>query len=85
MDRFIKKKEKDKYSEIDNYFDLDINIDLIEINACLILLISSLIHNEIIIINCNKLKKNTQFFLSIEADIENYKNFNKYSEIIEAN
>ena len=85
LDRFIKKKEKDKYSEIDNYFDLDINIDLIEINACLILLISSLIHNEIIIINCNKLKKNTKFFLSIEADIENYKNFNKNSEIIDPN
>ena len=85
MDRFIKKKEKDKYSEIDNYFDLDINIDLIEINACLILLSSSLIHNEIIIINCNKLKKNTKFFLSIEADIENYKNFNKNSEIIDPN
>ena len=79
------KKKNPKYSAIDNYFHLDINIVLIEINACLILLFSSLIHNEIIIINCTKLKKNTQFFLSIEADIENYKIFNKYSEIMDVN
>ena len=86
LDRLYK-ENNEEYSEIDNYFHFDtkINIDLIEINACLILLFSSLIHNEIIIINCYKLKKNTKYFLSIEADIENYKIFNKNSEIMDIN
>ena len=41
--------------------------DLIEIIACLLLLYSSLIHNESIIIDCKKMKKKTKYFLEIES------------------
>ena len=47
--------------------------NIFEIIGCLILLISSLIHNEIIIINFNKLKEKTKYFLFIEAEIEKLK------------
>ena len=68
IDRFFKGK-----NEISsNYFPENDLVDLVEINAFLILLISALIHNEIIIINSTKLKKNTKYFLSIEAELEKY-------------
>ena len=67
IDRFFKGKNEQIRSNKEN--DL---VDLVEINAFLILLISALIHNEIIIINNTKLKKNTKYFLSIEAELEKY-------------
>ena len=70
LDYLYKEKNTGKY--VSNYFDTDSLIDLIEINAFLILLISALIHNEIIIVNCYKLKRNTKYFLSIEAELEKY-------------
>lgn len=76
FDSIYKKKCGKNCENIDNYFHLE-TVDLIEINACLILLFSSLIHNEIIILDCHKFKKNTNFFLSIEADKENYKLLDK--------
>ena len=69
IDRFFKRKNGQIKS---NYFKENDLVDLIEINAFLILLISALIHNEIIIINSTKLKKNTKYFLSIEAELEKY-------------
>ena len=55
---------------VDNYFHLNIKYEIAEIGAFLILLFSSLVHNEIIILNCKKFKKHTIFFLNIEADKE---------------
>ena len=79
LDYSYKHRHTDKY--ISNYFDTDSSIDLIEINAFLILLISALIHNEIIIINCYKFKRNTKYFLSIEAELEKYGLLSKTTEI----
>jgi hypothetical protein len=75
---FIKKKNIKIYKEVYNYLEykndadpyLEIDIDLVEIIACLILLFISLIHNEIIIINCHKLKRNTKYYLTIVAELE---------------
>lgn len=72
-DSFCKKNitKNDPNTNIyDNYFDLSIIDDFIEAGAFLILFVSSLIHNEIIILNCEKFKKNTIYFLNIEADKE---------------
>ena len=79
LDCLYKNKHQDKY--ISNYFKPNSLIDLIEINAFLILLISALIHNEIVIINCYKLKRNTKYFLSIEAELEKYGLLSKTNEI----
>ena len=63
-------KNYSKTNIIDNYFHLPIQYELIEIGAFFILLFSTLIHNEIIILNCKKLKRHTIYFLNIEADKE---------------
>ena len=79
IDRIFKGKKEQISS---NYFDeMDSYINLIEIDAFLILLISALIHNEIIIINCTKLKRNTKYFLSIEAEYEEYGLLSRTSDI----
>jgi len=78
IDKFYKKKNIEIYKEVYNYLEykndadpyLEIDIDLVEIIACLILLFISLIHNEIIIINCHKLKRNTKYYLTIVAELE---------------
>ena len=51
-------------------FNLDIWAYIIQIISFLILLISSLIHNEIIIINHPKLKAKTEYFLDRDANKE---------------
>ena len=81
FDRLIKEKNEAKYKYAPKYFKNDSVIDLIEINAFLILLFSALIHNEIIIINCTKLKRSTKYFLSIEAELEKYGLLSKNTEI----
>ena len=84
----IYKKNNKKYSDIDDYFNNDDEdnytdlVDLVEIMSCFILLLSSLIHNEIIILNCYKLKRNTKYFLSIEANLENLGLLSKNTEIM---
>ena len=78
IDKFYKKKNIKIYKEVYNYLEyknktdpyLEIDIDLVEIIACLILFFISLIHNEIIIINCHKLKRNTKYYLTIVAELE---------------
>ena len=54
----------------DNYFHLDPLYDWIEVGGFLILLFSTLIHNEIIILNCHRYKKSTIYYLNIEANKE---------------
>ena len=44
--------------------------DWIEVGGFLILLFSTLIHNEIIILNCHRYKKSTIYYLNIEANKE---------------
>ena len=51
-------------------FNLEIWAYIVQIISFLILLISSLIHNEIIIINHPKLKAKTEYFLDRDASIE---------------
>ena len=81
FDSVYKKKHliQSDYFNNDKYSD---EIDLIEMISCLILLLSSLIHNEIIILNCNKLKRNTKYFMSIEANLENLGLLSKNTDII---
>ena len=70
IDKYIK-RDNDEYSNVNNYFYFDNeNIDLIEIIAVLLLLFFSLIYNEVIVINCTKMKEKTQFFLLLEANQE---------------
>jgi len=66
---YFKTNNKDNNNKDNNTIDIE-TIDLIEIMVCLLLLIISLIHNEIIIINCNKFKKNTKYNLLIESEKE---------------
>ena len=69
---FFDKKYKKEHNIYNNYFDFDDdNIDLIEMIACLLLLLFSLIYNEVIIINCKKMIEKTNFFLLLEANQEN--------------
>ena len=68
---YFDKLYKERHKEYNNnYFGSDIIIDLVEINICLFLSIVSLIHNEIIIINFEKLRKNTKYFREIIAEEE---------------
>ena len=54
----------------DNYFHLKLPYELIEVGAFIILLFSTLIHNEIIIINLKRYKTHTKYFMQIEAEEE---------------
>ena len=70
---FCDKLYKEKHKEYNNnYFRNDRNdiIDLIEINICLFLLIISLLHNEIIIINYKKVSQKTKYFLNLDSQKE---------------
>ena len=67
FDRLYKERHKD-YNN--NYFESDSTFDLVDINICLFLLIITLIHNEIIIINCKKMREKTQYFLRKESEKE---------------
>ena len=67
--------EKKDTNIFDNYIHLETLYEWIEVGGFLILLFSTLIHNEIIILNCKRYKKYTLYFLKIEADNEK-KNLN---------
>ena len=56
-----------------SYFDLNIWFTILEVIAFLILFISALIHNEIIILDFEKFKNNTKYFLAVEAENEKLK------------
>ena len=63
------------YLEMDHssYFNLNIWFTSLEVIGFLLLFISALIHNEIIILNFDKFKNNTKYFLAIEAENEKLK------------
>ena len=69
FDSYYKGNIKEDYL-FDNYFVLQIYDNFIEVGAFLILFFSTLIHNEIIILNCHRFKKSTIYFLNIEAEKE---------------
>ena len=48
---------------------------IIQLSSFVILLISTLIHNEIIIINCRVLKAKTEYYLDKDADREQNSSF----------
>ena len=70
IDSYYKKNNKNNSNIFDNYFHLPIIYDFIEVGAFLILLFSTLIHNEIIILNCKKYKRYTIYYLNFEAEKE---------------
>ena len=81
-------KEKKDTNIFDNYFHLGILYEWIEVGGFLILLFSTLIHNEIIILNCKRYKKYTMYFLKIEADNEKknlHLNENSTIDIVDEN
>ena len=70
----------------DNYFHLDPLYEWMEVGAFFILLFGTLVHNEIIILNCKRYNKNTIYYLNIEASREKLDlHLNANSTIDEAN
>ena len=81
--------QTDKETNIlDNYFHLEPLYEMIEVGGFIILLFSTLVHNEIIILNCDRYKKFTIYYLNVEADKEKKKmhlNENSTIDIINDN
>ena len=68
------------YMRKEEKFNLELWAYIVQIIAFVILLLSSLIHNEIIIINLPKLKAKTEYYLDKDAD--NEQNSSYYSDTL---